>query len=38
MSALDGVIVYMALNKKLNPEDVARHFEEVFIKPIINNE
>jgi AcrR family transcriptional regulator len=30
MSALDGVIVYMALNKKLNLEDVVRHFEEVF--------
>jgi hypothetical protein len=35
MSALDGLIVYMVLNKKLVLEDVTNHFEEVFIKPLI---
>ena len=34
MSALDGLIVYMALDKKLTLQDMSRTFEDIFLKPI----
>lgn len=35
LSALDGVLVYLIMNKSLNPDEVIRHFEEKFVTPII---
>lgn len=34
VSSLDGIISYMILDKDLKIEDVVKHFEEQFIKPI----
>lgn len=34
VGALDGIISYMILDKDLKLEDVVKHFEEKFIKPI----
>ena len=33
MSALDGLIIYMALDKKLKLDEMVRYFENVFLKP-----
>ncbi|MCX7749324.1 MAG: TetR/AcrR family transcriptional regulator [Clostridia bacterium] len=35
MSALDGVVVYMALDKKLKLEEVSKSFEERLVDPFI---
>jgi len=35
ISALDGVLVYMALDKKLKPEDIVKYYIDIFILPVI---
>lgn len=36
MSAIDGVVVYLTLDKKLKLDDIVKYYEEVFIKPYVN--
>jgi AcrR family transcriptional regulator len=35
LSALDGITVYLIMNRSLNPEEVIGHFEENFVTPLI---
>lgn len=35
LSALDGVLVYLIMNRGLNPEEIIHHFEEKFVTPLI---
>ena len=36
MSSLDGLIIYMALDKKLKLDEMVGYFIEVFLKPLYN--
>jgi AcrR family transcriptional regulator len=35
MSALDGVLIYLTMSKKINPQEVSLHFEEVFLGRLV---
>jgi AcrR family transcriptional regulator len=35
LSALDGISIYLIMNKSLNSDEIIRHFEEKFVTPLI---
>ncbi len=38
LSALDGILVYLIMNRSLNPDEIIYHFEEKFVTPLIIKE